>query len=118
MLEREKQARTVAVEVALTNKQDMQQLLAGYSADVEIITARHDNVLRIPADALLEDGSVYVVSGGKAEKRPIKTGLSNWDFVEIRHGLTAGERIVTSLDREGLRDGVAVTINNDDGPQP
>ncbi len=113
VLEREKQARTVAVEVTLDDDQEMQRLLAGYSADVEIITARHDKVLRIPADALLEDGSVYVVSGDTAEKRQIETGLSNWDFVEVRSGLEAGERIITSLDREGLADGATISIKAD-----
>ena len=113
--EREKQARTVAVEVAFDKAEEMKLLLAGYSADVEIITKRRDDVLRIPADALLEDSSVYLVADGRAVKRKIETGLKNWDFVEVTAGLKAGDRVVTSLDREGLANGVELTIEGDGG---
>jgi HlyD family secretion protein len=114
VLDREKQARTVGVEVTLLKPEAMGRLLAGYSADVEIITKRHDDVLRVPADALLENNSVYVVGNDNiARKRPIEIGLSNWDFVEVTGGLKAGDRIITSLDREGLDDGVEISIEND-----
>ena len=117
VLDLEKQARTVAVEVALEEQPSSAPLLAGYSADVEIITERRDNVLRVPADALLEDDSVYLVADGRAVKRKIETGLTNWDFVEVTAGLKVGDRVVTSLDREGLADGAELTIEGD-GRQP
>ena len=110
VLDRERQARTVAVEVTLDDAGDGQRLLAGYSADVEIIVERRDNVLRVPADALLEGNQAFVVENDHAHRRAIDIGLSNWDFVEVRDGLDEGARIVTSLDRKGLADGVAVRI--------
>jgi HlyD family secretion protein len=116
VIELAKQARTVDVEVDLSNAEDTTHLLAGYSADVEIITQRQEDTLRIPADALLEDDAVYLFDAGTGliRKQPIETGLSNWNFIEVIAGLQAGDQIVTSIDREGLADGVTGIIDSND----
>lgn len=44
----EKQARTVEIEAEFDNLDSDIMLLVGYSADVEVITQRHEAVLRIP----------------------------------------------------------------------
>ncbi|NVN88909.1 MAG: hypothetical protein HXX15_22780 [Rhodopseudomonas sp.] len=41
----------------------------------------------------------------KLEERKIEAGLSNWEFTEIKSGLQRGDRVVTSLDREGVKAG-------------
>ncbi len=107
----EKQARTVNVEVTLDNQADSQQLLVGYSADVEIVLDSRNNVLRIPTSALLEGNKVllYQPETKTLEDRVVKTGVSNWEYTEILDGLMAGDRIVTSLEREGVKAGVHVT---------
>ncbi len=107
----EKQARTVDIEVDFEKPAEAGKLLVGYSADVEIILAGRDNVLRIPTAAIQEGGKVLVFNGdsGKLEERPIKAGLSNWEYTEIAEGLKVGERIVTSLDKEGVKAGAKVT---------
>ena len=115
--DREKQARTVEVEVAFTDPADIPDLLAGYSADVEIILAVRRDTLRIPSEALLEGQQVYVLGDdGRLHRRRVKTGVANWDFTEILDGLSAGERVVTSVDREGLGDGVAAEAR--EAPEP
>ena len=107
----EKQARTVDIEVDFDQPEAIGKLLVGYSADVEIILAGRDQVLRIPTAAIQEGGKVLVFNAdsGKLEERRIKAGLANWEYTEILDGLKAGERIVTSLDREGVKAGVRVT---------
>ncbi|MBP5988142.1 MAG: efflux RND transporter periplasmic adaptor subunit [Azonexus sp.] len=107
----EKQARTVDIEVDFDNPAEAGKLLVGYSADVEIILAGRDNVLRIPTAAIQEGGKVLVFNAdsGKLEQRPIKAGLANWEYTEVLEGLQAGERIVTSLDKEGIKAGAKVT---------
>ena len=35
------------------------------------------------------------------------TGIANWEYTEITGGLNAGDRVVSSIDREGVRDGAA-----------
>ena len=46
---------------------------------------------------------------GKLEERKVKTGLANWEYTEILEGLAAGDRIVTSLEKEGVKAGATVT---------
>ena len=53
VLELEKQARTVEVEVDFDEPPNEENLLVGYSADVEIVHTSHANVLRIPTQTLL-----------------------------------------------------------------
>ena len=110
VLDREKQARTVEVEVVLSEQQDTTGLLPGYSADIEIILDRRDNVLRIPTEAVLEGNQVFLYDPvtGILQSRAFEPGLSNWNFTEVRSGLEAGDRIVVSIGREGVAAGVRV----------
>jgi len=107
----EKQARTVDIEVDLDQPEAAGKLLVGYSADVEIILDGRDRVLRIPTAAIQEGGRVlfFNANSGKLEERQIKTGLANWEYTEVLEGLQAGDRIVTSLEKEGIKAGAAVT---------
>ena len=107
----EKQARTVDIEVDFDSPETTGKLLVGYSADVEIILAGRENVLRIPTAAIQEGGKVLLfdAASGKLEERKIKAGLSNWEFSEILEGLSAGDRIVTSLEKDGIKAGATVT---------
>ena len=107
----EKQARTVDVEVSLDSTEDTKQLLVGYSADVEIVLDSRENVLRVPTSTLMEGNKVlvYEPSTKKLEERAIKAGITNWEYTEVLDGLKQGDRIVASLEREGVKAGVAVT---------
>ena len=106
----EKQARTVDIEVDFVQPENAGKLLVGYSADVEIILNGRDKVLRIPTAAIQEGGRVLVFNAetGKLDERKIKPGLANWEFTEVLEGLSAGERIVTSLEKEGVKAGASV----------
>lgn len=106
VLDLEKQARTVEVEVEFSNTDDLKQLLAGYSADVEIILDEHKNTLRIPTESIMEGNKVFVFQPdeGILEERQIEKGMSNWDWTEVKSGLNKGELVVTSVDRDGVKD--------------
>ncbi|HEY6094606.1 MAG TPA: efflux RND transporter periplasmic adaptor subunit [Gallionellaceae bacterium] len=109
VLELEKQARTVEVEVEFAERPSEENLLVGYSADVEIVHNTRANVLRIPTQAILEGKHVLVYGAdGKLEDRVVKTGLSNWEYSEVTDGLKEGDRIVLSLDRPGVKAGAKV----------
>jgi len=110
VLELEKQARTVEVEVEFVEPPTEENLLIGYSADVEIVHASHEKVLRIPTQALLEGKRVllYRATDGVLEERVTATGLSNWEYTEIVSGLSEGEQIVLSLDQAGVKAGARV----------
>jgi HlyD family secretion protein len=102
----EKQARTVEVEVEFDDPGDARHLLVGYSADIEIVLAARDGVLRVPTSAIQPGNRVLVLGDGDTlVERAVETGLSNWEFTEVRSGLSRGERVVTSLERAGVKAG-------------
>jgi HlyD family secretion protein len=107
VLEREKQARTVEVEVEIADPLALQDLLPGYSADIEVVIEARDQVLRVPSEAVLEGSRVLVFdeTASRLEERVFDAGLSNWEYTEVRAGLTEGERIVVSLGQEGVKAG-------------
>jgi HlyD family secretion protein len=109
----EKQARTVDIEATFDNPEAPGKLLVGYSADIEVILAVRSDVVRVPTSALLEGGRVLVAgTDGKLAERTVKTGLANWEFTEITGGLDAGDRVVTSLERAGVKAGVPYSIED------
>ncbi len=109
VLELEKQARTVEVEVEFVEPPNDENLLVGYSADVEIVHNSRANVLRIPTQTLLEGKRVlYYRADGVLEERTVTSGLANWEQTEITAGLNEGDQVVMSLDRAGVKAGVRV----------
>lgn len=110
VIDLEKQARTVEVEVEFDELPASEALLVGYSADVEIVYTVRDKVLRIPTQALLEGKRVllYQPADGTLSERAVQTGLNNWEYTEITSGLKEGDRIVLSLDQAGVKAGARV----------
>jgi HlyD family secretion protein len=108
VLDVEKQARTVEVEAEIEDPEKY-DLLPGYSADVEVILENRTGVLRIPTQAVLDGNRVFVFDAatGRLAARPIERGVANWEYTEVRKGLSAGELVVTSVDRAGVADGAA-----------
>lgn len=114
VLDREKQARTVDIEVNFIIENDNLNMLPGYSADVEIILDSHANVIRIPTEALLEGQKVFIYDEDNKtiSEKDVKTGLSNWKYTEVLEGLKQGEQVITSIDRDGVIDGALVKIES------
>lgn len=107
VLDQEKQARTVEIEVEITGRGDS-NLLPGYSADVEVLLSTRNDVLRLPTQVIMEGGRVMVLNdAGLLESRDIRRGLANWEFTEIVDGVSEGELVVLSVDREGVVEGAA-----------
>lgn len=103
VLEKEKQARTVEVEVKLTDPQEIKDLLPGYSADIEVLLVSKLNALRVPAEAVLDNNKVLVMhDDGLLEERSFKPGLANWNTVEVLSGLNAGDKVVLSVGKEDV----------------
>ncbi len=110
VLDQEKQARTVEIEAEFEDAEKA-GLLAGYSADVEVVLDERADVLRLPSSVILPDKTVLVYdeATGRIASRAVETGVANWEFTEIRSGIQGGDQVVTSIDREGVVDGAAVT---------
>ncbi len=73
-------------------------MLPGMSANCEIITAKKDNIIRIPLQALVarnKKNGVYKIEEGKTKFVEVKTGITEAMWVEITEGLEEGDLIVS-----------------------
>lgn len=101
----EKQARTVDVEVTFDETAKSVKpadLIAGYSADIEVILATKADALRIPTEALLSDGQVFTLEGDLVVANVVQTGLSNWRHTEVVSGLAEGAEVIIALGRQDI----------------
>ena len=115
----EKQARTVEVEVEFDAPGEARHLLVGYSADIEVVITARDGVVRIPTTALMPGNRVLVLgAAGVLEERRIETGLANWEYTEVKAGLVRGDRVVTSIEREGVKAGAHAVVEQKAAAKP
>lgn len=104
--------RTVKVRAKLSN--DKLLLRPGMLLTVRLIQERAE-FLAIPESAVVpvqNQQFVYVVEGGKAQRREFKPGRRTPGYVEVLSGLSAGEKVIT----EGLikvRPGSQVRVKNE-----
>jgi HlyD family secretion protein len=110
VLDVQEQNRTFEIDTELDDAAFARKLPPGTSADVEVILASRDGVLRIPSYAVLEGGRVLVVEDRRLVSRSVETGLKNWQFAEVTKGLSVGEGVVVSLDRAEVKEGARVSI--------
>lgn len=83
-------------------------LMMGMTTEINIIVREIKDALLAPASAL-RDGSVWVVDGGKARRRRVKTGVAGDAKVQILGGLDGGEDVIENPP-EGLSDGKRVRV--------
>jgi HlyD family secretion protein len=87
------------------------ELLPGTNVNVEIETARVQNALTIPKQAMrrrLGVDGVWKLAGDRLEWQEISPGVSNLTAVQVNQGLQEGDSVVLVYDRE-LTEGMAVT---------
>jgi HlyD family secretion protein len=79
---------------------------------VYVTTAHHENVLRIPREALHFEGAqayVYRVVNNKLVRTPVKSGIVNSNWAEIASGLAEGDVVAgTPVGTYELSDGIRV----------
>ena len=83
-----------------------ENLMAGMTGEMNIITGTRENVLVLPTRALVVDQAL-IVKGGVIQSRTVKVGYRTLDFSEIVDGLSEGDRVVLS-DQDKLRPGKRV----------
>jgi len=74
-------------------------LRANLRADVFVVTRAHHGVLRVKNGPFYQGGReqpVFVVRAGRAVRRTVRFGDSNFDYVQVLGGLRAGEQVVVS----------------------
>jgi len=120
--------RNVSVQATLDNPDHV--LRPGMFAKAEVVLPEKSSALVIPGSAVSYapyGDSVFVIEKKKDEKTGketqvirqqfVRIGEARGDFVSVTEGLKAGETVVgTGVFK--LRNGMAVTINNDLAPKP
>jgi HlyD family secretion protein len=79
-----------------------ESIKTGMTAKVEVIIEKLHDVLSVPIQAVTSvQGSkvCYVLTGAGPQKRQVETGLFNDNFVEIKSGLSEGEKVLLSPQR-------------------
>ena len=82
----------------------------GMSAIVDLQVRTAQQVLAVPSAAVVRDegkDAVYVVEDGRAQRVEVTLGAQGEELVEVRRGLSGGERVVVR-DADRLTDGQAV----------
>jgi len=82
--------------------------------DVFLVTSAKSNVLRVANGAAFKGGvvqDIFIVKNGKATRRTVHTGLSNFDYVEIKDNVQPGDVVITS-DMSAYKNVKEITIKN------
>jgi RND family efflux transporter MFP subunit len=102
---------SVQAEIRLDNEQKV--FRPGMFAKVSLVLQQQDNAIVVLGDVVLggkiDEPYVYVVEGGVAHKRIVKTGIVEGEDIEITEGLKAGEAIVVN-GMQSLIDGTKVEV--------
>lgn len=102
--------KTMLVEIDILNPDA--RLLPGMYAIVKLGMETRTNALLIPVDALVTEKSgtsVFKMSGGKAQKVPVKTGFNDGAFAEILEGVNADDPLIL-VGKQTFANGQPVTV--------
>ena len=97
-------SRTLDVIAAIDGTSSSARLRPGFTGRLRVAIRQLDSALLAPLDAVVELGgerAVYVVAGGLAEQRRIRTGaVIGADRVVIEEGLRAGDQLIVRGQRQ------------------
>ena len=96
------------------DEQNNKMLRPNMKVDVYLVTDSHSNVLRVANGTAFKGAStqdIFVLQNGKAEKRTVHIGMSNFDYVELKDNVKQGDVVITS-DMSDYKNSKEVTIKN------
>ena len=107
-------SRSAKVEIVIDNTNV--HLKPGMFAKVTIPVEIYQNALLLPRSAIMEDSitktpTVFVVVGGRGNRRRVEMGLTEGSRVQITNGISEGEQVVIA-GQHTLKDGEEVTVMN------
>jgi HlyD family secretion protein len=84
-----------------TNFAQVGTLPIGLSAAVDVVSARAENAVLVPIEALRElsagQYAVFVMENGEPKLRTVEVGLMDFSFAQILSGLEPGEVVTTGI---------------------
>jgi len=94
-----------------------EKLLPNVNVNISIVTARHENALTVPREAIHQDDGkrfVYEIKDGELKRREVQTSLSNLTKMEITQGLGDNALVALSADnQQALKPGMSVRVANE-----
>ena len=91
-----------------------EKLLPNVNVNVSIATAKHDNALTVPREAIHQDDGkrfVYQIVDGELKRRDVQTSLSNLTKMEVTQGLSDGALVALIADtQQALKPGMSVRV--------
>lgn len=92
-------AQTRSVPVILEFSQPDERLRLGMAVRAQLFAGAPRDALAVPASAVLDENgiaTVFVMSGGESfERRQVRLGIRDGDWVEVVEGLEPGSRVVS-----------------------
>ncbi|MGH9668878.1 MAG: efflux RND transporter periplasmic adaptor subunit, partial [Terriglobales bacterium] len=90
------------------------KLLPNVNVSVLVITARHENALTIPREAVRDEAGkryVFEIVDGELKRREVETSVSNLTRIEITRGLKEQAQVALGSESvETLREGMPVRV--------
>jgi len=102
--------------VVLEMENPPDNLMAGMTGEMNIITGVHENALLVPTRALFVDQAL-VVNGGIVQPRTVNVGFRTLDFSEALSGLADGDLVIVS-DQDKFHSGQPVRQRMVSSPPP
>ena len=89
--------------ITLAMEKPPDNLMAGMTGEMNVITGTHENALLVPTRALIVD-QAWIIKRGVVRRRTVKVGFRTLDFAEAVNGLSLGDHVVVS-NQDKLRPG-------------
>jgi HlyD family secretion protein len=91
-----------------------EKLLPNVNVNVSIVTAKHDNALTVPREAIHQDDGkrfVFQIVDGELKRRDVQTSLSNLTRIEITQGLADNAQVALAAEnQQPLKPGMSVRV--------
>lgn len=81
--------------ITLAMEKPPDNLMAGMTGEMNVITGAHENALLVPTRALLVD-QAWIVKRSVVRRRTVKVGFRTLDYAEVMSGLALGDHVVVS----------------------
>ena len=96
------------------DEQNNKMLRPNMKVDVYLVTDAHSNILRVangPAFKGASTQNIFILNNGKAERRTVHIGMTNFDYVELKDNVKQGDVVITS-DMSDYKNSKEVTIKD------
>lgn len=103
-------SRSIELYALIDNREG--RLRGGLFAQGQVVAGAMQDVVAVPVSALREEGGVpvlYVLAADKLQRRQVKTGVTQADWIAVTEGVARGERVVR-FNLGPLKDGSAVKV--------